>query len=365
MPCSPVGQSVFSVDTPALLLDLDALDSNINRMAQHITSRGKHWRPHAKAFKTPALAHRLIRAGAIGITVAKLSEAEVYAACGIQDILIAHLIVDPRKAARLAALQQCASVKATVDNPSALPTLSSAATAAGVTIDLLVDVDIGMGRTGVPTAEAALTLAQQIHESPGLRCAGVMGYEGHTLAIADPNAKRAAITQAINQLARAASRLEADGLACPIVSAGGSGSYQYTADLPIVTELQAGGGIFCCMYYSSICGVSGHQPALHILAQVVSTPAPDRVVLDAGRKTLNDHLISPCIVDYPESQFISLSAEHATVRVSAHHAPVLGEKLLIIPGYSDLTFVLHNQVIAHRLGRVQAVWPLWARGQLE
>ena len=262
MQISPIGLAVSELDTPALLIDLELLQHNIDRMAGHLRDRGVAWRPHAKAFKCPAIAHLLRRAGAIGVTVAKVSEAEVMADGGIDDILIAHLVVGPSKVARLAALQRQADVKVTVDHPDHVGPLGRAATAAGVTIGVLVDVDLGMKRTGVATAEAALELARHVSATPGLRFDGLMGYEGHTLMIADPAEKRAAVAAAIAKLLHARDVVEAAGLECRIISAGGSGSYQYTADIPGITEIQAGGGIFACQYYTKVCQVTGHRPAL-------------------------------------------------------------------------------------------------------
>ncbi|MBX6311977.1 MAG: DSD1 family PLP-dependent enzyme [Isosphaeraceae bacterium] len=365
MQLSPVGMPLNALDTPALLLDLDRFEHNIQTMADHFHRRGVAWRPHAKAFKCPAIAHALRRAGAIGVTVAKVSEAEVMATSGIDNILIAHLVVGPSKAARLAALQRQADVKATVDHPDHLAPLAQAARAAGVAIGLLVDVDLGMQRTGVASPEAAAALARQVAETPGLRFEGLMGYEGHTLFIPDKAEKRQAIQEAIGRLLRARDAVEAAGLPCRIISAGGSGSYQFTADIPGLTEIQAGGGIFACMYYTRLCGVEGHQAAIGLLATVVSRPAPDRAILDAGRKAISDYRNEPVLKDYPNSRIVGLSAEHAKIAVAPDDDLRIGQKVEIIPGYSDFTFVLHDRVLAHRRGLVEAVWPLWGRGMLQ
>src|SRR4051812_3191290 len=162
MQLSAIGLPLASLDTPALLLDLDALDRNIATMSGRFREHGLAWRPHAKAFKCPAIAHRLKKAGAIGVTVAKVSEAEVMAAAGIDDILIAHLVVGSTKTARLAALQRQADVKVTVDHPDHVEPLGAAARGAGVTIGVLVDVDLGMKRCGVSSPEAAIALARQV-----------------------------------------------------------------------------------------------------------------------------------------------------------------------------------------------------------
>ncbi len=365
MQLSPIGLPLNELDTPALLIDLEALEHNIHRMSSHFRDRGIGWRPHAKAFKCPAIAHRLRRSGAIGVTVAKVSEAEVMAAGGIEDILIAHLVVGPSKVARLAALQRQADVKVTVDHSDQVGPLSEAARAADTTIGVLVDVDLGMKRTGVADAHAAVKLSRQVSTNSGLRFDGLMGYEGHTLMIPDPAEKRAAVSSALARLLEARDRVEAAGMKCRIISAGGSGSYQYTADIPGITEIQAGGGIFACRYYTQICKVIGHEPALTVLATVVSRPAADRAILDIGQKSISQYQTPPVLRDYANCRVIGLSAEHATIAVDSADQIQIGEKVHVIPGYSDFTFVLHDRVLGHRLGRVEAVWDLLARGRLQ
>jgi D-serine deaminase-like pyridoxal phosphate-dependent protein len=362
---SPIGLPVSELDTPALLVDLDRLEHNIELMAGHLRRRSVAWRPHAKAFKCPAIAHKLRRAGAIGVTVAKVSEAEVMAAAGIDDILIAHMVVGPQKAARLAALQRTSRVKACVDHPDQLEPMGRAAAAAGVEVGVLVDVDLGMRRTGVPDAPAALALARRASQTRGLKFEGLMGYEGHTLMIADPDEKRAAIAQAVGRLLEARRAVEAQGLECRIISAGGTGTYQYTADIAGITEIQAGGGIFACRYYTDSCRVTGHLPALTLLATVVSRPASDRAILDIGQKSVSGYRNLPILRDFPNCPITILSAEHATVEVAQDVSLRIGEKLHVIPGYSDFTFVLHDRVLGHRDGRVESSWELLGRGRLQ
>lgn len=365
MQLSPIGLMIDQLDTPALLLDLEAPAHNVGKMAGHFRDRNVQWRPHAKAFKCPAIAHILQKAGAIGVTVAKVSEAEVMAAGGITDILIAHLVVGPSKVARLAALQHQADVKVTVDHPEHVGELSRAAQDAGVTIGVLVDVDLGMKRTGVPTAKDAVTLCRQVAASPGLRFDGLMGYEGHTLMIADPAEKRTTIASAIAKLLETRELAEQSGHDCRIISAGGSGSYQYTADFSGVTEIQAGGGIFACQYYTRMCQVEGHLPAIRVLATVVSRPARDRAILDIGQKSISQHQTPPVLLDYPNCLVIGLSAEHATIAVDSQISLPIGEKVQVLPGYSDFTFVLHDRVFGVRRGRVEVVWDLLGRGKLQ
>jgi D-serine deaminase-like pyridoxal phosphate-dependent protein len=365
MQLSPIGLPVTQLDTPALLIDLERLEHNIALISGHLRARGVAWRPHAKAFKCPAIAHLLRRAGAIGVTVAKVSEAEVMAAGGIDDILIAHLVVGPSKVARLAALQRQADVKVTVDHPDHVAPLAQAAQAAGTTIGVVVDVDLGMKRTGVSSPAAAFELARMVSSTPGLRFDGLMGYEGHTLMIGDPAEKKAAIAKAIETLLQTRDHLASAGLACRIISAGGSGSYQLTADISGITEIQAGGGIFACQYYTAACHVAGHLPALSVLATVVSRPYPDRATLDIGQKSISQHQTPPILRDFPNCRIIGLSAEHAIVALDPEIKWDIGEKVHVVPGYSDFTFVLHDRVLGLRRGRVEAVWDLLGRGRLQ
>jgi D-serine deaminase-like pyridoxal phosphate-dependent protein len=222
-----------------------------------------------------------------------------------------------------------------------------------------------MERCGVGSPEAAVSLARLVAQTPGLRFDGLMGYEGHTLMIEDRQAKRAAIREAIGRLLRARTAVEAAGLACRIVSAGGTGSYQYSADIPGITELQAGGGIFACRYYTEVCHVEGHQPALNLLATVVSRPAPDRAILDIGQKSVSAHRTPPILANYPNCRILGLSAEHATVKLAPETSLKIGEKVTVIPGYSDFTFVLHDRVLGCRDGRVESAWELSGRGKLQ
>lgn len=303
--------------------------------------------------------------GAIGVTVAKVSEAEVMAAGGVQSILVAHLVVGPSKAARLAALQRQACVAATVDHPNQVEPLGKAAQSAGVVIGLLVNVNIGMKRTGVADAETAAQLARKIAATSGLRFDGLMGYEGHTLFIPDPVLKRSAIRTAITKLLETRDTVEKAGCRCPIISAGGSGSYQYTAEVAGITEIQAGGGIFACRYYTELCKLAEHVPALTVLATVVSRPSAERAILDIGQKSISQHQTPPVLQDYPGCRIVGLSAEHATVATDSDRILPIGEKVQVIPGYSDFTLVLHDRVLGFRDRVVTAVWDLLARGRLQ
>ncbi|MBX6773282.1 MAG: alanine racemase, partial [Chloroflexi bacterium] len=188
-----IGRSKWELDTPALCVDLDVMDRNIRKMAGRIIGAGKNWRPHTKGQKVPAIAHKEIAAGAIGVTCAKLGEAEVMAGAGIRDILIANQIVGREKIARLVGLQRHADVMVAIDSPENAREISDAATAMGVTVRVLVEVDVGLHRAGVEPGEPALRLSEYAAALPGLRYSGLMAWEAHATTILDPEKKREVI----------------------------------------------------------------------------------------------------------------------------------------------------------------------------
>jgi D-serine deaminase-like pyridoxal phosphate-dependent protein len=259
------GCSKWDPDTPALLLDLSAMERNIERMTAVFRSAGVGWRPHTKAIKIPALAHRLVSAGALGVTCAKLGEAEVMGAAGIRDILIANQIVGPRKIARLIDLLADADVIVAVDSRENVQELDRAASAAGRRLRVVIEVDIGMHRAGVEPGASAVTLARHIQTCAGLRFVGLMGWEGQTTDVANPAEKQRAVAASVKLLTDTAQLCRDAGVPVAIVSCGGAGTYQLTARLPGITEIQAGGGIFCDIYYHDVMHVD-HEYALTVLA---------------------------------------------------------------------------------------------------
>ena len=364
-PPARVGNSLAEIETPALCLDLDRFERNIARAAGLLAAKGIDWRPHAKCHKSPAIAEQLIEAGAIGATCAKLGEAEILAAAGVRDVLIANLIVGAKKIERLLALRRLADPIICLDAlEQALP-ISQAMSAAGLKLRVVIEVDIGMARVGVAPDEAVLVFARKLRELPGLDLVGVMGYEGHALLIADPQEKAAAVAAAVKKLTDAKALLEANGIPCPIVSCGGTGSLAYTAEQPGVTEIQAGGLIFMDAFYRHCCHVAEFEFALFVLATVVSRPAPDRAIIDAGRKTMNQELHLPLIVDRPGIEVAYLSAEHGVLKLSPEADQLaIGDRLTIIPGYGDFTTVLHDYLIGIRNDRVETIFQIEARGAL-
>lgn len=367
-----IGLRVSDLDTPAYCLDIAVLESNIARMATFLRERGKQWRPHAKCHKTPEVARRQIAAGAIGVTVAKVSEAEIYADAGIRDILIANLVVGPQKLARLAALCRKADPIVCCDQFAQAEALSDVCRREGVTCRVLIELNIGLNRVGVRPGPDFLNLAKGVDRLPGVSLVGVMGYEGHLLTLGNPEEKRQRIESAISLLGTARDQLRELGICCDIVSAGGTGSYQITADCDAVTELQAGGGVFADPFYLDRCGVKGLEPALRLVVTVVSRPTLERAVIDSGRKAVHWDIYPPQVHStvegrpLPDSVVASLSAEHGVLELGPNSQDIaIGDRLLLIPGYSDHTTVLHDEFIVTRDGVVETCWPIVARGRLQ
>jgi D-serine deaminase-like pyridoxal phosphate-dependent protein len=322
------------------------------------------WRPHSKAHKTPEIAQMQIAAGAIGVTCAKLGEAEVMVAAGIRDILIANQIVGAPKIARLIGLQRHSEVKVLVDSADNAAALGAAASSAGVRLRVLIEVDIGLGRAGVAPGEPAIALARSIKALPGLELVGVAGWEGHAIEIQDANEKGAAIERAVGALTSTADALRRAGFPIAIVSCGGTGSFRYTTRQPGVTEIQAGGGILSDVRYRTKCNADLPY-ALTILTTVISRPNDKRIICDAGKKTMSSDAALPLPLGVESVRAVSLSAEHVRVELDQpNHVLKVGDKLEFVVGYSDTTVHLHEEMVGIRDGRAEIVWPILGRGKL-
>ncbi len=361
-----IGQPKEALDTPVLLVDLDVLERNIERMARTIIQEaGVNWRPHTKGMKTPALAHILLEAGAHGITCAKLGEAEVMAAAGIRDILIANQIVGPQKIARLVNLRRHADVIVAVDNADNVAALNRAAIEKGVQLRSLIEVNVGMNRAGVLPGEPVLSLARKMTSLKGVQFAGLMTWESHALGVKEPDKKRHVVAEALQQFTESAQMCRDAGIPVDILSCGGTGTYWLSAFQPGITEIQAGGGIFCDIRYRTVFGVE-HEYALTVLSTITSRPTPTRIICDAGKKTMSNDASVPEPIGIPGVKSVGLSAEHGTIELAEpNEVPRVGEQIEFIVGYSDTTVVLHNEIYGTRDGRVETVWPLLGRGRLQ
>ena len=361
----PLGTPKDDLDTPALLVDLDALEANINDAAALCRQHGVAWRPHAKCHKSPDIARRIMEAGAIGLTCAKLSEAETFAAAGIPDLLVANFIAGRRKVERLVELRRRADPIICLDHLDQARPISEAFSTAGLSVRAILEIDIGMQRTGVLPERPAVELARRVAELPGINLIGVMGYEGHLLTIENQGEKAARVCAALSQLVETAERIRDVGLECSIVSCGGTGSLPLPVSQPGITEVQAGGVIFMDAFYRHACRISGFRFALTVLATVVSRPAPERAIIDAGRKTMNMEIALPQVMGREDVVVERLSAEHGSLKLGPRAQDIkIGDRLEIVPGYGDLTTVLHNQFFVLQAGKLVDVWPLTARGRL-
>jgi D-serine deaminase-like pyridoxal phosphate-dependent protein len=361
-----IGRPIETADTPAALLDLDVFERNAEIIFRHLADRGVNWRPHVKAHKSPRLAQLQIEHGASGVTCAKISEAEVMVAGGVRRVLVANHLATPGKWQRAATLQTDAEVIVCVDCVDHVRLAAEAAGEAGVQIPLLIEVDVGMSRVGVQSSAAAVAVADAITAASGLRLMGVMGYEGHLLTAWPQAEKTTRCRAAIDMLTSAADALRAAGHQVEIVSTGGTGSFETTADFPGITEIQAGGGCMMDRFYADSCHVGpGLLPALTVLTAVVSNRVPGQAVVDAGWKACGNlgTLPLPLVLCRRDISVSALSAEHGILGVAGGR-PAVGTQLQLVPGYSDAMLVLHDHLIGHRDGTITEVIAMPGRGRL-
>ena len=353
---------VWELDTPALIVDLDALEHNASLMAQRCADAGIVWRPHVKACKAPAMALRLIEAGAVGVTCAKASEALAMAQGGVRDILIANEVVGEQKVARLIEVARLAKVCVAVDDALNVREIAAAADEAGVEIDLLVDIDVNLHRCGV-TPEEAPALCALIEDLPSVRLRGLMGYEGHVMGLPDDEKERETAASAAI-IKRARELCESDGHEIGVMSGGGSGNYRFVLQQSALNELQAGGAAFMDLTYEHM-GVDGHRRALSLICQVVSATNKERAAGDAGWKATGRHTGMPSVVNPEGWQCVGLSAEHTHLSRDGGEPLKIGDRIEMIPHYSDSTVLLHRRLYAHRSGLVEAEWEITGSGALQ
>ena len=359
-----IGLTKAALDTPALIVDREAMGVNIARLVQTCRANGVNWRPHVKGQKTPEIALEEIAAGAIGVTCAKLGEAEVMAEAGIHDLLIANQIVGSAKIARLIELCGHADPIVAIDDLANAAELAAAATARDRRLRVVIEVDIGMRRAGVMPGAPVVALANAIAAHPALAFVGVMGWESHATTIVPAAAKRDAVAAAIGLLTGSADICRDAGHNVTMVSCGGTGTFPYCAEQPGVTEIQAGGGIFGDVHYRTHHHVD-FVPALTLMATVTSRPTPTRIIVDAGRKALSSDAAMPRPLGLGPVADLRLSAEHATIELAAAaDRPRIGDRLEFAVGYSDTTVHLHDEMFGVRNGRVDAVWTIAGRGRL-
>ncbi|MGQ9500685.1 MAG: DSD1 family PLP-dependent enzyme [Anaerolineae bacterium] len=358
-----IGMDALDIDTPALCLDIEAAEANIARMAEFARQAEVNLRPHAKTHKSPMLAHMQLAAGAIGITCAKLSEAEVLVAGGIRDILIANQVIGAGKIARLVNLAAHSDVMVAVDDPENVAELDIAAQAKGVRLRVVIEIDIGMQRCGVAPGQPVLDLAQQIARSPGLRFEGVMGYEGHVIFTPDPEERKVKTEASLQLMMESVEQLRKAGFPVNIVSGGGTGTYFITGRYPGITELQVGSYITMDSQYREVVGID-FAYALTILTTVIRVHRGERAIVDAGLKTMTRDFGMPLVLEPPGWKVTALAEEHGFLeRVDG---PLLkrGDKVKIVPNHGCTTINLHDHYYVLRRGVLEAIWPIAARGKI-
>jgi D-serine deaminase-like pyridoxal phosphate-dependent protein len=366
-----VGDPVANVATPALVIDLDAMERNLTAMAVFARSHGIRLRPHAKMHKSAAIAKAQIAAGAVGVCVQKLSEAEVLAEAGIADIFISNEVIDASKLARVAALAGRISLAIAVDSILGVDRLASACTAAGSAPNVFVEIDVGQGRCGVsPVAAGALALHVV---SRGLRFAGLKAYQGGAQHVRVATEREAKVHSAASLVRTAQTSITSNGIACPLVSGGGTGTFVFEATTGVWGELQAGSYLFMDGEYAGIEPAEDaprFEHALFVKSQVMSRSA-SHVVVDAGIKAFAIDSGLPRVWR-GELEIVNYGDEHGVLKPtasgSATDLPRLGDVIWLVPGHCDPTVNLHDAYVAVRggleRGVVEALWPVDTRGCL-
>jgi D-serine deaminase-like pyridoxal phosphate-dependent protein len=363
-----IGMPLSEVDTPALILDLDAFEHNLKLLNDSLTGRDVKLRPHAKSHKCPEIALRQIALGAVGVCCQKVSEAEAMVAGGVNDVLIANEVVGAAKLKRLTALATRARIAVCADHPDNVVALDAAARDAGVSLDVLVEINVGANRCGIEPGEPAFNLAQQIHASGNLRFAGLQAYHGSAQHIRKAEDRRAAIDAACEKVKCTTALLAQAGIPCERVTGAGTGTYMYEAASSVYHEVQTGSYIFMDVDYANNdwteSGIPRFEHSLFVWATVMSCPAQDRAIVDAGLKASSVDSGMPRVFDTPGVEYIKASDEHGVLQLSAGVTLPLGHKLKLVPGHCDPTVNLYDHFVCVRKGVVEALWPIAARGAL-
>jgi 3-hydroxy-D-aspartate aldolase len=367
-PPATAGMAIEEVDTPALLVDLGALEYNLTRMAGAAAAAGVRLRPHAKTHKCAEVALRQVALGAVGICCQKVSEAEAMVGGGVRDVLVSNEIVDPRKLSRLAALATRATVSVCADDAGAVDALDAAAGEHAVTIDVLVEIDAGGDRCGVDPGEPVLRLAGHIASKAHLRFRGLQAYQGRAQHIRVASEREGAARAAASAAGRTRDVLVRHGIVCDVITGGGTGTWAEDVASGVYTELQAGSYIFMDADYRANRTADGgdygeFRQSLYIYTQVMSAPGRHYVVVDAGLKAVAVDEGMPVPDGLPGVPYVRPSDEHGMLDVRASPGVLrLGAKLRLVPGHCDPTVNLHEWLVAVRGDRVEAVWPVVARG---
>ena len=361
-----VGMKLIDVETPALIVDLDAVERNLKRLADALEGTGVVHRAHAKMHKCPILAQKQIEYGAVGVCCQKVSEAEAMVEGGIDNVLITNEIVDPRKIERLAELATRATISVCVDDPLNVPMLSKAAQAFGVELPVLVEINVGANRGGIAPGSEALKLAQAVEAASGLRFAGLQAYQGSAQHKRTPAERKQAIDFAVDVTRQTKDLLIQHGLSCDTITGGGTGTFHHEVASGLYTEIQAGSYVFMDVDYANNSGEDGKpftefEHALFIYATVMSTAVPGQALIDVGHKAQSSDSGFPVVYDLPGVEFVKASDEHGVLTLT-DVTLTIGDRIKLIPGHIDPTCNLHEYYVVLRDDKVEALWPITARG---
>jgi D-serine deaminase-like pyridoxal phosphate-dependent protein len=362
---------VMELPTPALLIDLDAFEANLQTMAAHCTAKGVGVRPHGKTHKCPIIAKRQVAIGAIGMCAAKVSEAEVFVDGGIANVLITSPVTTRDKIDRVIALaRKSPGIQMVVDNETAARALDDAAGAAGITLPVLIDLDSGSRRTGIQPGGPALELLRAIAKMRHLRFDGLQAYSGHVMHVGGFEARRARSVASLMPCLETKALMEREGFAVKIFTGGGTGTYNIDSELEGVTDLQVGSYPFMDVQYRIIGDADSElfddfAPALFVLATAISQPVPDRITIDAGFKAFaHEPNARPQVRDITGVDYSYGGDEHGILRLTSPSRPIhLGDKLELFISHCDPTVNLYDAYYPYRDGVVHEVWPIAARGK--
>ena len=365
------GMDAADIQTPCLVLDLDALERNIVKMGDYAKAHGMRHRVHGKMHKSVDVAKLQERlGGAVGVCCQKVSEAEVFARGGIKDILVSNQVRDAAKIDRLARLPKFgARTIVCVDDVTNVAELSAAAVNHGTEIEVLVEIDCGAGRCGVTTTDAVIEIAKAVQAADGLTFTGIQAYQGAMQHLDSYEARKAKLDVAIAQVKDAVEGLKAEGIECELVSGGGTGSYYFESNSGVYNELQCGSYAFMDADYGRILDASGQridqgewENAFFILTQVMSHAKPGLAVVDAGLKAQSVDSGLPVIFGRTDVEYARCSDEHGTV-LDPDNLLKVGDKLRLVPGHCDPTANVHDWYVGVRGDKVEVLWPVSARGK--
>jgi 3-hydroxy-D-aspartate aldolase len=365
------GMDESEIQTPCLVLDLDALERNIKKMGDWAREHGMRHRVHGKMHKSVDvyfLQEKL--GGACGVCCQKVAEAEVFARAGVKDVLVSNQVREPAKIDRLARMPKLgARTICCVDDLANVADLSEAAVKHGTQIECLVEIDCGAGRCGVTTTPAVVEIAQAIDAAPGLKFAGIQAYQGAMQHMDSYDARKEKIDLAVAQVRDAVEGLKAVGLECDIVGGGGTGSYYFEGNSGVYNELQCGSYAFMDADYGRILDKDGKridqgewENALFILTSVMSHAKPGKAICDAGLKVQSVDSGLPFVYGRDDVKYIKCSDEHGVIEDTGNVLQV-NEKLRLVPGHCDPTCNVHDWYVGVRGGKVEALWPVSARGK--